>query len=133
MTKKLQLQHSWISAKKNGRAKEYLHIEEHSEVKILQSIIRAEILLKWFWLQTNSFLKIWLLCVNFEKFASINPLMNLPSRNAERYSMVGLLGWISQSYCTPTKFSGMTSFVIIIISVNFQLKQLSAKFFPLTI
>ena len=38
----------------------------------MHSIIRAEILLKWFWLQTNSFLKIWLLCVNFEKFTSIN-------------------------------------------------------------
>ena len=43
-----------------------------SEVKILHSIIWAEILLKWFWLQTKSFLKIWLLCANFEKFASIN-------------------------------------------------------------
>ena len=32
-----------------------------------------------------------------------------------------------------TEFSGMTSFVIIIISANFQLKQLSAKFLPLTI
>ena len=43
------------------------------EVKILHSIICAEILLKWFWLQTNSFLKIWLLCINFEKFAYTKP------------------------------------------------------------
>ena len=48
----------------------------------MRSIIRAEILLKWYRLQTNSFLKIWLLCVNFEKFASINLPMNLPSRRA---------------------------------------------------
>ena len=32
-----------------------------------------------------------------------------------------------------TKFSGIVLFAIIIISVNFQLKQLSANFLPLTI
>ena len=79
------------------------------------------------------FLKIWLLCFNFENFTSINLPMNLPWRSAVCSLMVGLFGWIFLSWCTTTKFSGITLFEIIIISVNFQLKQFRAKFLPLTV
>ena len=97
----------------------------------MHSIIRPEILLKWFWLQTNSFLKIWLLCVNFEKFAS-KPT-NEPTIDKRWALLDGRFIGVNFSKLTHNNQIFRNDFVIIIISVNFQLKQLSAKFLPLTI
>ena len=89
-------------------------------------------------MQTKSSLKIWLLCVNFGKFTSINRLRKIRVecfralwlvahdvyRGKSESSVLELCDW-SHSTFTEVNFS---NFAFIITSVKFQLNVLSAYF-----
>ena len=86
-------------------------------------------------MKTKSFLKIWLLSVNFEKFTSIN-LSRDQSQHFKRSTVIGpsirLWKWISQSWRKQPIFQEWL-FVFIIASVKYHLKSLGAIFLrPMT-
>ena len=98
----------------------------------MHSIICDEILQRWKWRPTKSFLKIWLLSVNFEKFTSIHLWSNQSQLGVWR-----ACDWLLHSFI-EVNFSKLTDnnqifrddfAAFIITSKKIKFKLISANFF----